>query len=213
MQYDAGILLSEQSVPCKKRQLPASTKLLTAIFRVSGNTGLLFFDSGLWPGDAGKGRKRLKDWIAALRSRPCACAHFLQCTLRPPAQYLLGFANLCVASRNVARPTCRDLIFHGFTADGFKRFDHFKNTGALACAQIKDVGYHVGGAWLQPLTRHALVPVQEIERGQMALGEVYDVDVVSDAGTVGRRVVVAKDVELRELAAGHQGHIGHQIVG
>ena len=47
---------------------------------------------------------------------------------------------------------------------------------------------------------------------QMPLGEVDDVDVVAHAGAVGGRVIVAVDREALELAGGHLGDIGEEVI-
>ena len=47
----------------------------------------------------------------------------------------------------------------------------------------------------------------------MAAGQIDDVDVVAHAGAVRGGVVVAEDVHLFQLAHGHLGDVGHQVVG
>ena len=53
---------------------------------------------------------------------------------------------------------------------------------------------------------------QVAQRGDVALGEVDDVDVVAHAGAVGRVVVVAEDLQPRALADRDLGDVGHQVV-
>ncbi len=47
----------------------------------------------------------------------------------------------------------------------------------------------------------------------MAAGQVHHVDVVTHTGAVRGGIVVAKDVYLFQLAHGHLGDVGHQVVG
>ena len=47
----------------------------------------------------------------------------------------------------------------------------------------------------------------------MAAGQVHDMDVVADAGTVGSGVVIAEDMDLFQLAHSHLGDVGHEVVG
>ena len=45
------------------------------------------------------------------------------------------------------------------------------------------------------------------------VGQIGDVDVVAHAGAVGGRVVIAKDVNLLQLADSDLGDVGHEVVG
>jgi len=47
----------------------------------------------------------------------------------------------------------------------------------------------------------------------MALGQVHHVDVIAHAGAIVGVIIVAKDAELLQLARGHLGDVGHQIIG
>ena len=47
----------------------------------------------------------------------------------------------------------------------------------------------------------------------MSPGQVYYVDIISDAGSVGGVVVVAEYVKLFQLAYGNLGDVGHQVIG
>src|SRR5207244_5724724 len=55
--------------------------------------------------------------------------------------------------------------------------------------------------------------VQMVERGKMSSHQVLDVDVITYAGTVTGRVVVAKYLQLLAQASRHLGHKRHQIIG
>ena len=47
----------------------------------------------------------------------------------------------------------------------------------------------------------------------MALGQIHHVDIVPDAGAVVGGIVAAEHMELLQLAHGHLGDVGHQVVG
>jgi hypothetical protein len=80
----------------------------------------------------------------------------------------------------------------------FARLPHARYARARACAQI---------------VRDASgVALELAQRGEVALGEVDDVDVVAHARAVVRGVVGAKDGEVRPLADGHLLDERHQVV-
>ena len=49
--------------------------------------------------------------------------------------------------------------------------------------------------------------------GDVAFGQVHDVNVVAHAGAVFGGVVVAEDVDVCSPADGHLADVGHQVVG
>jgi hypothetical protein len=85
------------------------------------------------------------------------------------------------------------------SADGLlEGGDHFEDTGAAAGAEIENVDPGIPG--------------KEVDGGDMAGGEVADVDEVADAGAVGGGIVVAEDVQAGEAAHGDLRHIGNEVV-
>jgi hypothetical protein len=84
-------------------------------------------------------------------------------------------------------------------ADGaFGGGDHLPDRGAVAGAEVPGV--------------HAGVVGEAAQRCEVAPCEIDDVDVVADAGAVGRVVVVAEDRQLLELAHCDLHDERHQIV-
>ena len=72
------------------------------------------------------------------------------------------------------------------TAGDFPRgFEHFENGVA---AVVADVVGGAGGA------------VEGLEGEDVGIGDVQDVDIVADAGAVGRGVVRAEHVEMRKYS-------------
>jgi SAM-dependent methyltransferase len=56
------------------------------------------------------------------------------------------------------------------------------------------------------------VHLQIIQSCRMALGQVHDVYVVTNAGAVWRVVITAKNIQARKLACRHTAQKGHQVV-
>src|SRR6185437_7713125 len=79
----------------------------------------------------------------------------------------------------VALAAGRDVMRHALTRDLLHGAQHFHHGYPLAGSDVEGAGR---------ATRH-----QVVERGQMRGCEVRDVDVVADAGAVGRGVVAAKN--------------------
>ena len=77
--------------------------------------------------------------------------------------------------------------------------DHIQHAVALASAQIAD--------------EQAAVRFQLLDGAHMAAGQIHHVDVVAHAGAVRGGIVVAKDMHLFQLAHGHLGDIGHEVIG
>ena len=48
--------------------------------------------------------------------------------------------------------------------------------------------------------------------GNMSLGKVHDMDIVTHTGAVDRRIVVAPDTQVFQRAVCHPGNIRHQVV-
>ena len=67
------------------------------------------------------------------------------------------------------------------------RVEHLADAEAAAVAEVADEG----------VVRAAVARRGRLEREQVRIGEVRDVDVVADARPVGRRVVVAEDRQGR----------------
>ena len=77
--------------------------------------------------------------------------------------------------------------------------DHIQHAVALASAQIAD--------------EQAAVRFQLLDGAHMAAGQIHHVDVVAHAGAVRGGIVVAKDMHLFQLAYGHLGDVGHEVIG
>ena len=104
-----------------------------------------------------------------------------------------------VALCDVTCPAWCDAVGDGAPAGLFEGADHFQHAVAASGAQIDD--------------QRSCLLRQDGQGGQVALGQVDNMDVVAHAGAVHGGVVVAKDGQLGQLAAGHLGNEWHEVVG
>ena len=115
---------------------------------------------------------------------------------RPPAQ--LAADRLVVGDQrgDVAWPPGPDHGRDRVAGHHPRHLDHLAHRIALADAQIEG---------------HPALLVERLERQNVGVGQVGDVDVVADAGTVRGRIVVAIDLDVRALAQGHLEHERDQV--
>src|SRR4051812_20144860 len=95
-----------------------------------------------------------------------------------PAEFPLDLVGGCDQARRVARTSW--LFHHGdlFAGHRLTGGDDFADAGAAAGAEV------VEGALIRAEGQH------------VGLGEVYDVDVVADAGAVGRLVIGPENLDI-----------------
>ena len=106
----------------------------------------------------------------------------------PPAEHRLGVRRVGVRRRRVAGPPGDDLVGHRRAGDDLgRRPDDVEDRRA-------DAGAEVDGQRVLAVRQAAGERVDGLDVG---VGEVLDVDVVADAGAVGRRVVVAEHLDRR----------------
>ena len=126
-------------------------------------------------------------------------AHILDAVLSFPAQLALGLGGVGPALGDVA---------------GAARVDDVGQLAPAGFAEgVDDVQHAVSVAGAQVADEQTGLLLQLFDGRHMAAGQVNDVDVVAHAGTVGRGVVVAKDVDFFQLADSHLGDVGHEVVG
>ncbi len=115
---------------------------------------------------------------------------------RRPAEFFPNFTRVCIKRRHVSRPTTlfhdRDSVARHPAGD----FDHFADAGAVTGARIIEAG----------ITR-----LQHLERSQVSVRQILNVDVVSNTGAVGRVVVGSKNLDLFAPAERDHQHIRNQV--
>ena len=78
---------------------------------------------------------------------------------------------------------------------------------------MDDIQHAVAVAGAQVADEQAGLLLQLFDGSNMAAGQVDNMNVVAHAGSVGGRVVIAKDVDLLQLADSDLGDVGHEVVG
>lgn len=107
---------------------------------------------------------------------PQVSTGILECKFRLPLQLCVGQRRVRSKVEDVALPTLDDLVGKIATDDFAERLHHVENGGTLASAEIP--GFDAG-----------LVFTQVIEGNKVAFGQIEDVYVVADGGSILRRIV------------------------
>ena len=115
-----------------------------------------------------------------------------------PTKLLPCFVDISEVLVYVARTARHDLIWDLDAIGLFKGVDKLKNGSALAGSEVID-----DEAW---------VALQAFEGSDMAFGQIDDVDVVSDAGSIDGLVIVSEDTEEREFANRNLSDVWHEVV-
>ena len=119
--------------------------------------------------------------------------------LRTPAQQGMRQRRVGIASGHVARAAGLDLVRHVAAAGGREGSHHVEHAATAPGAQVH--GQRAG------------VVEQPLQRGDVALRQVADVDVVAHASAVVGGVVVAVHGQPGPPAHGHLRYERHQVVG
>ena len=130
---------------------------------------------------------------------PTVAAHILDGLFGRPAEDILGLGRVRPALGKITVAACADDVVDLDAIDLLKRVDQLQNAHCAAGAEVERL--------------RAGVVLGVLERLQVALGQIDDVQIVAQAGAVGRGIVVAENRQLFELSGGDAGDIGHQIVG
>ena len=130
---------------------------------------------------------------------PQVLARLLDAALRLPAQLLIRARRVRRQVQDIARATRHHLVRQVAAHRFPKRLDHVEDRRALAGAEV-------------PGAHARVVRAQVVERDEVALGQVEDVDVVADGGAVVRVVIVAEDEELLAQAHGDLRQQRQQVV-
>ena len=99
---------------------------------------------------------------------------------------------------DIPRPARCQGIGNGTTARRGKSPHHVQN-------RIAATGPEIG-------CQQAVIGQQVIQGGEMTLDEIHDVDVVANAGAVGRRIIAAENVQALASAVGDLRHIRQEII-
>ena len=130
---------------------------------------------------------------------PAVAAHIRDVVLGLPTHHALGLGGIAPVGSDVTGAALANHIGQLLAAGLGEGGDDLEHRSAGAGAQVKDLD--------------AGLAVHPVERGHVTRGQIAHMDVVANAGTIGRGVVVAKDLNGLELANGDLGDVGHQVVG
>jgi len=117
--------------------------------------------------------------------------------LRLPTQHSFSFFVVGHQARGIARAAILHECFYFFAGDFARRLNHFQDAVAAAGAEIQKIGW-------------ASLP-QMLQRAVMGVGQIGDVNVIADGGSVGRRIGTAKYGNLRALAGSGGQDIGNEV--
>ena len=129
---------------------------------------------------------------------PAVAAHVGERLFRFPAKDLLRLGRICVDRRQIAGAARADHVRNGNAVDRGERMHHLQNADAVASAEIEDLA--------------AGMRFGVLDRAQMALGQINDVDVIAYAGSIRGIVVVTEDGQLFASADGDLRDVRHQVV-
>ena len=162
-------------------------------------------DLGTTPADPSRTRRatRVRSVAVAVRVRPAPRPgrpdHRLQARpLRTPAEDLGGTRGPGDEDRRIARPPRADTERDGRPDHGLGRLDDLADREAAAVAEVAD----------ERLVRPGIARRGRLDRPQVRVGEVRDVDVVAQARPVGGRIVVAEDRSARSCLRRRRGRSG-----
>ena len=123
-------------------------------------------------------------------------SHVVDAELGLPAEFTLGLGGVGVAGGDVAGATRLDRERNRVAGSLLVRLDDLKYRVSVTGTQV--VGEHAGALDL-------------VDDGDVALGQIDNVDVVAHAGSVGRVIVVTEHLNLLELAECNLGDVGGQV--
>ena len=107
--------------------------------------------------------------------------------LRFPAESVVKFVFAGDQNGRIAGAAGREFAGDFATGDALGGVENFQDGETAAVADVESLA---GNA------------IEGFESAEVGIGDVHDVDVVADAGAVGRRVIGAKDFDVRNRARG-----------
>ena len=117
---------------------------------------------------------------------PAIPDHLIDPVLSTPAKFALGFRGVRVNDRNIAGTTAINDIRDLDAVHAFKGFHELQNAVALPCSKVVHC--------------ETTVVLDRFESVYVASGEVYDMDVVPDAGAIRSVIVIPENMQLLQLS-------------
>mmetsp|Transcript_52119 Transcript_52119/g.156427 ORF Transcript_52119/g.156427 Transcript_52119/m.156427 type:complete len:219 (+) Transcript_52119:128-784(+) len=132
---------------------------------------------------------------------PGVLAHLLDPQIGLPLEHIPSPSRIGVQCRNVPRPSGGHLIRHRLSRRLGHALHELQHRNALPRPEINRLAPH-----------RLPIPVQPVQRRDVPLGEVDDVDVIPHARPVGGVVVVPEHAELLPPPDAHLRHEGHEVI-
>ena len=129
---------------------------------------------------------------------PRVAAHFFDAIFGLPTEFVESFLRIAVASGDIACTARLDAVRNFYVVHFFEGFDDIENGVAMAGSEV--------------VNSEAALAFDGLEGGDMACGEVANVDVVANASTVWGIVIVAKNAEFLADADCGLRDVGHEVV-
>ena len=120
-----------------------------------------------------------------------------QRSCRLPVQNLLCFRWVCNQHRRISQTARNDTLWHR-PADFFNGIYDFFDRRASSCTQVEK-------------DRASLI-CQVFQRQRVGLTQIVHVDVVANAGAIGSRIVIPKNLQLRPQAQHSFKSAGNQVI-
>ena len=133
---------------------------------------------------------------------PGRAERFFERPLGTPAQEGVRQRGIGPDRRDVSGAARRKAVVEFQSVGPFESADQLQHRNAPSGADVEDLVR--GGAALFD---------QAVQGSYVGAGQIDDVDVVADAGAVGRRIVVAEDAQAFADPGGGLRHIGDQVLG
>lgn len=133
---------------------------------------------------------------------PQILGHIVQRPRRFETQLFLGQTRISGQIRNITRPPTHDGMRELVSTHLPHSIDHVQHRHAYAFTQIESSVFTL---CLQLVLGKDVVPVESLDRIDVTCSEVFDVDVVSNAGSIRSGVVVSEHLQstLAVLSDGH----------
>ena len=126
-------------------------------------------------------------------------AHILEVLFGFPAEKLPGFGRISIVFGDVAGTARSNDIGNGDIIHAGIGIDQFQDRITMAGTKIDDLRAGMGSGIITGL--------------HVALGQVDNMDIIPDAGTIRRGIIIAENGELFQLADSNFGDEGNKVIG
>ena len=130
---------------------------------------------------------------------PAVGSHSFQVVFRFPAEFFERERAIRIAFGDIARSSGSNPVIDRLTHYLSESLYHLQNAVAFTRTQI--------------IYYKAATGMQLVDGGKMSLGQVDNVNIISDARSVGGGIIVSAHVQTRQFPDGHLRDIRNEVVG